>query len=79
MKHIAKARTHSGCGHPLDLVTMYEIIPAEQYYFRQKEYKETVLPENLPDLTTEYRCSYCHGPLHGADLDYVTRRIVLEK
>ncbi len=75
MKHIAKPRTHSQCGQRLDNVTLYEVIPAGQFAFSDKVYHEVILPEELPELIHEYRCSCCNEILKGQDLDYVQKRM----
>jgi hypothetical protein len=75
-KRRPKARTHSLCGQPLDAITLCEVIPANYYVFIEKQYRESVLPDDAPELLTELRCSYCNEVLKGPDLDYVQKRLV---
>jgi hypothetical protein len=78
MTKVAKARVHSVCGKNLTEVTEYEVIPGKHFSFANKEYLETDLPEEMPELIVEIRCAQCNVALTGADLEYVRQRIKIE-
>ena len=74
-KRIAKPRAHSQCGNLLDSVVLCEVIPATFYYFQDKKYIEEDIPDNLPDLTTEYHCTHCNEKITREDLSYFLERL----